>query len=478
MKINLYTTTLIFMLSFGLCRSQPGTWTWVKGSNTINNPGNYGTMGVPSATNEPPAKYSPAFWTDTAGNFWIYGGMSDYGGFIFMTDLWMFNPSTQMWTWVNGSQTTGITSTIVGAQGVFNAGNQPLSLGWGVFTWTTPDNHLWLYGGSGGGATSGEFWQYDPAINQWAWMGTFAAPNYGIMGVQSPINSPGPRYECNASWQDSLGNLWLFGGYDLNYNVANDLWRYNISVGQWTWMSGTIAGNDSVGVYGTMGVSSTNNYPPSRQNNFFWTDDAGNFWMTGGEYHPVGEGLQDVWKFDPQNAAWTWVAGPAHRDDNTPTGFSCDTNATNREGKRYENRAVWKICDNLVLNFGGYVYSQSGYQQTLNQLWALTPSSGEWILLNESTLGGSYGTQGISSFTNYPPQRCGTASFKDKNNNIWVFGGNVPSNLSYYNDLWEYIIDTTCIIGYTCAPQSVQSLQLSATITGAGCNSAAQAAHR
>ena len=43
----------------------------------------------------------------------------------------------------------------------------------------------------------------------------------------------------------------------------NDLWRYNISSQQWTWISGS---NTVLvaGVYGTKGVPSNNNYPGGR----------------------------------------------------------------------------------------------------------------------------------------------------------------------------------------------------------------------
>ena len=35
-------------------------WTWMKGANVINNPGNYGTQGLAANTNEPSAR--PCIW--------------------------------------------------------------------------------------------------------------------------------------------------------------------------------------------------------------------------------------------------------------------------------------------------------------------------------------------------------------------------------------------------------------------------------
>ena len=468
MKKNLCVVLIILLLLPFAGQSQAGTWTWVQGSNTTNSVGNYGLVGIPSATNEPPAKYAAAFWTDTAGNFWLYGGVSA-GATVFMDDLWEFDPLTQIWTWMNGSQTTNLAAVVTGAQGAFDIGNQPSSLGWGVFTWTTPDNHLWMFGGAkdNGPTASGDMWQYDPSINQWAWMGIYNSASYGSMGVQNPTNSPGPRYENNTAWQDNAGNLWLWGGLYPGPKNNNDLWRYNILAAQWTWMGGTIAGNDTIGAYGTLGVSSVNNYPPSRLNNFFWTDDSANFWMIGGELQTHGEDLQDVWKYNPQTSEWTWMSGQAHRDEEGPHGTNCLLSDTNNEGWRYENRGVWKVNNNLILNYSGVWLGASSFQldrQELNQLWGYIPTLGEWLLLNGSTEAGSYGTQDVSNFANYPPWRSGSAASIDKNKNIWLFGGvNFLTN-GYYNDLWEFVIDTACI-----PQQSVQPLQITTSINGAGC---------
>ena len=48
----LYSTFYILNSSFA---QNPGEWMWIHGSNTAKNLGNYGTLGVASATNEPPA---------------------------------------------------------------------------------------------------------------------------------------------------------------------------------------------------------------------------------------------------------------------------------------------------------------------------------------------------------------------------------------------------------------------------------------
>lgn len=104
------------------------------------------------------------------------------------------------------------------------------------------------------------------------------------------------------------GNLWLFGGegFDSNSNFANvnDLWKYNPSTNEWTWMSGnsnTSAGSVA-GVYGKVGVPSAANVPGVRSSAASWTDKNGNLWLWGG-YGADSAGVpgyeNDLWEYQP-----------------------------------------------------------------------------------------------------------------------------------------------------------------------------------
>jgi N-acetylneuraminic acid mutarotase len=96
-----------------------GEWTWMGGSNAVNQPGVYGTKGVPAAGNVPGARYEAASWTDSSGNLWLFGGEGDdatsNGGRL--NDLWKYTPSTGEWTWISGSNTAN-QGGVYGTQGV------------------------------------------------------------------------------------------------------------------------------------------------------------------------------------------------------------------------------------------------------------------------------------------------------------------------------------------------------------------------
>jgi N-acetylneuraminic acid mutarotase len=72
-------------------------WTWIGGDSTIldgwnGQPGVYGTEGVASSSNIPGSRYHAGSWTDTSGNFWLFGGngydINDNEGDL--NDLWKY----------------------------------------------------------------------------------------------------------------------------------------------------------------------------------------------------------------------------------------------------------------------------------------------------------------------------------------------------------------------------------------------------
>ena len=67
-------------------------WAWVSGAKTINASGAYGTLGTGSTTNVPGARQSALSWTDSAGNFWLFGGYGydSTGAIGSLNDLWRY----------------------------------------------------------------------------------------------------------------------------------------------------------------------------------------------------------------------------------------------------------------------------------------------------------------------------------------------------------------------------------------------------
>jgi len=110
---------------------------------------------------------------------------------------------------------------------------------------------------------------------------------YGSEGSAAASNVPGAR-ETQMAWTDSSGNLWLFGGggYDGTgtNGTLNDLWKYQVSGGVWTWMSGSVSQGAAVyGVYGALEIPASTNTPGDHALATPWVDEQGNLWLFGGD---------------------------------------------------------------------------------------------------------------------------------------------------------------------------------------------------
>ena len=291
-------------------------WTWIRGG--INQSGVY-TSGASNnpAVLTPGARVEPASAKDGNGDFWVYGGQGNavaggifqgYGSQGKLNDLWKFSPGTGNWTFLKGNSTTQSNNASwpgeYGTKGVPAATNLPSGRS-SAASCIDGNGNLWLFGGitdiePGTGPLYetylNDLWKYTPSTNMWTWMSgdnTFKAPgNYGTLGVPSPTNKPGYRKRA-VMWSDGGGNIYLFGGnmdtltqYIYPPRYLNDLWKYTISTGLWTWLGGSDKFNWP-GTYGTLGVPATTNQPGGRDGSYYWTDNGNNLWVYGGYGNPV-----------------------------------------------------------------------------------------------------------------------------------------------------------------------------------------------
>lgn len=356
----------------------------------------------------------------------------------------------QDFTWVNGSNTSGVTASY-GTLGVSSPLNDPGDRH-ACGKWVDAAGNLWLHGGESGSATwENDLWKYNTSTNEWTWMHGSNTPNsagvYGSLGVSAPSNEPGAR-EFTASWTDAAGNFWMFGGYS-GQGYLGDLWKYNPSSNEWTWMHGfNTAGQN--GVYGTIGVASAANFPGCRYGAGTWVDAAGNFWLFGGRGYPASGSwgyLNDLWKFDPVANQWTWISGSDQSDQNGVYGSLSTPSSNNIPGGRYFPSCWYDQAGGGVYVFGGFgipvVTSTlpAGYQ---NDLWKYDPVAGTWTWLHGSSdvnNSGVYGTQNSPSPSNVPGGRYSTATWTSPQGHLLVFGGrglgDQPVN-GQLNDLFSY----------------------------------------
>ena len=469
--------------------AQTGEWTWMTGSSSGNcalyqcgQIGVFGTLGVPAATNVPGSRWGGVGWTDSAGNLWLFGGygFDDEGHDAESNDFWRYNPSTNVWTWMGGSDVFGENYGPPGVYGTLGGpapGNVPGGRD-AATSWTDNNGNFWLFGGSGWDANGvrgylNDLWEYTPATNEWVWVSgsssTCADPTctsnpdgiYGKLGTPAPGNVPGGR-EFATGWADKSGNLWLFGGLGYANSTTeegelNDLWEFNPSTAEWTWMGGSNASSGVAGVFGTLGEFASANYPGSRYSSTGWTDSSGNFWLFGGQgvvaacpgcTNDTGSVLNDLWEFNPSKNEWAWMSGTQ-----TPRpGFGAPgvygtlgTPAPGNVPGSREAAAGWADNSGKFWVFGGYAVDVNGNQGNLNDLWEFNPGTSEWTWMGGPDDGACpstncngaavFGTRGKPAPGNIPGGRQDATSWTDKKGNLWLFGG-------YYggqtNDFWVY----------------------------------------
>ncbi len=379
-------------------------WTCVSGSNTVNGTGTYNTVGTGVAQTQgavpcsgatttgttPGARSGASHWTDTAGNFWLFGGVGyDSGGTQGdLNDLWEYVATSGEWVWIGGSNTAN-------AKGVYPASSPGLALTAylpgareGAVTWTDAAGNFWLFGGGGydsvgNNGLMNDIWQYSTTTHLWTYYGGAIVANsqatYGTEGTAAATNLP-VALTGGAGWIDAAGTLWLFGGtgYDVNQlnGYLNDVWTFSPSTKEWTWVAGAQAANGA-GVYGTLNTPSSSNLPGPRAGASVVHDTDGNVWLFGGQGYDANTNqgyLDDLWEYNITNKTWQYVSGSTVVNPYGVYGTFGVGSVDNAPGGRY-GTAFWISKSNVLWVFGGGGYDANSLLGDLNDLWTtpITP---------------------------------------------------------------------------------------------------------
>ncbi|MBK8848252.1 MAG: hypothetical protein IPO27_17625 [Bacteroidetes bacterium] len=418
-----------------LCYSQGGIWTWVHGNSTLTTADVYATYDTYDPANVPGMRYEASYWQDKDKCLWVMDGDVNWDSVA----LWQYNPYTNLWR----MRKRYSNAIVFGAMGVPSPFNSPGKRQIGSVTWVDQNGGFWVMGGLAGGS---DMFRLDTATLEWTYMrGSFSQkfPVYGVQGVPSTTNEPGVRTECNASWVDAFGDLWVFGGQVGIGGPQNDLFRYNHNTNEWTWMKGDTINNSTLFSYGTKGVSATTNLPRAR--NCYQKSisaDKLKFYFFGGS--GANGMFSDLWEYNSLTNNWTWVAGSSNVNQISAPPASCALTNTFTPYCRNENKAcATDACGNFWI-FGGWTSGGSG---NCSDVWIYYPDSAKFSYVRGPAAGtGIWGTKGVASPLSYPPGRGGGLAFIDSLGRFFIYGG------LNFNDVWKFEIDTACYIA--CAPQS------------------------
>jgi len=278
----------------------------------------------------------------------------------------------------------------------------------------------------------------------WKWVGGVQQTNnyggnFGTKGVSSPTNKPPGLYEA-IEWQDQKGNFWLYGGTNNAVGFYDNMWKYDLTIKQWTWISGNGLPSQNV-KYGVKGVPSMTNSPGLRTTSYSWVDKFGKFWLFGGigsctNAPNCGLPYGDLWKYDPNNNTWAWMKGPQYYGNPGVYGVKGVEDTLNYPPTQSEMGVSW--TDDVNGNL--WLVATNGC------LWRYNINTNNWTWMKGDTSqfapNSVYGTKGIPALANTP----GASYFdftrwKDSKGDFWYL---YSRGSAFLKVLWRYQIQNNC----------------------------------
>ncbi|WP_298156296.1 kelch repeat-containing protein [Flavobacterium sp.] len=406
------------------------SWTWVKGCGGTSE----GCPVVVKSENSTSPNITPGgsvsdspHWNDHDGNLWLFGG--GVIGYYYGNDsgieteghIWKFTSETKQWSLVYANFND---SNVYPAQGIENETNSP-SHRTKSATWTDLAGNLWLYGGNDGLQFKSDLWKFNTQTKMWSWVSGFSgiteAPIHGIQGVPAPENTPGGRWG-SVTWTDTYGNLWLFGG-DSQAGYRNDLWKYDMATGQWTWMKGSQLPN---GASVFNGLTAPENTPSadSFQMSNPWTSGDNILWL---------QIQYSVWKYDIAQNLWIRDKASSALWYGT-FGVGADINSPRR--RKYP--ATWTDADGNLLLYSGM--AEIAGSESPADFWKYSIPAKQWIWtggVKDMDVLPSYSSLGEVNYKNFPGNRTGAISWQDNGGNRYLFGGyRDDENSNTFSDVW------------------------------------------
>lgn len=277
----------------------------------------------------------------------------------------------------------------------------------------------------------------------WMWAGGSTLNNYagsfGTKGIASPGNKPPGLYEA-IEWQDAQGNLWLYGGTNEVFGFFEDMWKYDQTISQWTWISGSSLTSQNP-KYGLQGVPSVTNSPGLRATSYSWVDKFGKFWLYGGigsVTNTPGAGLAygDLWKYDPANNTWAWMKGPKYYYNTAVYGAKGVEDSLNCPPPQVEMGVTW--TDDINGNL--WMVAANGC------LWRYNIATNNWTWMKGDTsqiyANSVYGVKGTPALANTPGYTYfDYTRWKDSKGDFWYL---YSRGSAYLKVLWRYQIQNNC----------------------------------
>ena len=291
------------------------------------------------------------------------GGYQDTSGFELFNDMWLFDPTNNLWS---ESSPTVKPLARSGHSMVYDSFNRKTILFGG---WVESEGLM------------NDTWIYDSQTNQWTEI--------------FPTNTPIRRQGSSLYYDSDAQRVILFGGYKDSLPHYSDTWEFNYSDSSWTELnptsnpsgrygskivydpmnqkailfggrSSTIMDDTWVYYYGNNSWSelSITSKPDTRYwHSMVYNSNNQEIILFGGRHEGAsGEALDDTWIFNPSNNQWTEVLPLSHPSNRMDFSMVYDSNTLK------------------TILFGGFRFPGP----TLGDTWTFQYASTNWNLVKGS----------------------------------------------------------------------------------------------
>ena len=422
-----------------------GVWTWMGGSKYANDSGKYvGDSLWPKARNS-------SCLAGTEDGVYLFGGMtSSDKKWALMNDLWYWNG--EEWHWLSGSDTSK-------NLGYFRGNNIPHARMECACHYDTAVDEFFVFGGRSYVYSEDYSMPVSGLSNAlWKWNGK----DWVLLRGDSTLNGRS-RYSDSSGWKktppsmtgpiywtNSEGQFNIYGGnvidssFKYPYFYTNEWWQYDSTGWHVKQAASNVYYYSSKAKYPKeKGVFTEGAHPGRRRSSATSTNKSGDLFIYGGlaVIDAVGQDLKrsDLWTTNGTD--WAWLAGDTTFDKRskycTQNGnLKCHPGATWSAMAWVDQKDhFWMFSDDI---------EDSKYP---SEFWKWDGSHWEMVNKDKWTYTkGVYGVMGQADTSNWPGARRSAVTWKDKNGDMWMFGGigyDSDGDWGYLNDLWKFSPDTT-----------------------------------
>jgi hypothetical protein len=294
-------------------RSSDNLWGWISGANwdcstCASGCGQYGKLRKPNATNIPPSRSFHQAWLVNSVAY-MFGGQTC--GNEAKDDLWSYNISSNIWTWISGSSSTDFAGNY--SQN-FSPSGRFCTAGFDAY------GSLYLFAGTSYLGVRNDLWMFDLGSYSWTFLKGSSVADQGGMFFDGPDpeNSPNPVTSPQIWFSQSTNRSYVFGGFTNSGSLVKAMYFYEFSSQCWQVVGGTSQLSPGW-KYGPKGEFGASLYPPPRYEASTWSyySNHGTFLMMYG-----GSGdleTNNIWTYWEENEVWAWISGSSGLD--TGTGF-------------------------------------------------------------------------------------------------------------------------------------------------------------